>query len=286
MKLRHCSRLGSGFSLFSICSDVALRHLPDVPPLRLYPSGFHALSLPGGKRLACLGQILVDMSPRQVTRPQLSEHGSPAELNSYSRVLKYLGAVLVIAALMAGVGLRVVGLDRVPPGLYADEARNGYDAYSILLTGRDHHGNFLPLVFQGFNDNHMPLFDGTSNMLVAHTRLPNNDYRWNTISSSGTGELYGNNIRTTWTWHCEAQSPSTVLPGPSPHGNSYAQVYFVTSPLKNNDDRGISLLTPNFHDRGQGGSSVRIIGCKSAGFGSETVRNGSHRPITVARSRA
>src|ERR1019366_8576711 len=48
---------------------------------------------------------------------------------------------------------------------------------------------------------------------------------------------------------------------------------------------GHFLLTPNFHDRGQGGSSVRIIGCKSAGFGSETVRNGSHGPITVARSR-
>jgi len=67
--------------------------------------------------------------------------------------------VLIIVALMAGVGLRVVGLDRVPPGLSADEACNGYDAYSILLTGRDHHGNFLPLVFQGFNDNRMPLFD-------------------------------------------------------------------------------------------------------------------------------
>ena len=88
-----------------------------------------------------------------------SEYGSSAELNSYSRVLKHLGAVVVVAALMAGVGLRVVGLDRVPPGLYADEACNGYDAYSILLTGRDHHGNFLPLVFQGFNDNRMPLFD-------------------------------------------------------------------------------------------------------------------------------
>jgi hypothetical protein len=60
---------------------------------------------------------------------------------------------------MAGMGLRVVGLNRVPPGLYADEACNGYDAYSILLTGRDHHGNFLPLMFQGFNDNRMPLFD-------------------------------------------------------------------------------------------------------------------------------
>jgi len=60
---------------------------------------------------------------------------------------------------MAGAGLRVVGLARVPPGLYCDEACNGYDAYSILLTGRDHHGNFLPLMFQGFNDNRMPLFD-------------------------------------------------------------------------------------------------------------------------------
>ena len=74
-------------------------------------------------------------------------------------MIKAFGVALLIAALIVGGGLRLARLDQVPPGIYCDEACNGYDAYSILLTGRDHHGNFLPLVFQGFNDNRMPLFD-------------------------------------------------------------------------------------------------------------------------------
>ncbi len=53
----------------------------------------------------------------------------------------------------------MVRLDQSPPGLNQDEACNGYDAYSILETGRDQHGNFMPLVMQGFNDYRMPLFD-------------------------------------------------------------------------------------------------------------------------------
>jgi len=67
--------------------------------------------------------------------------------------------VLVAVALIAGMGLRVARLDRVPLGFDQDEACNGYDAYSILNTGRDHHGNFLPLALQGFDDYRMPLFD-------------------------------------------------------------------------------------------------------------------------------
>ena len=73
--------------------------------------------------------------------------------------MKHLAPVLIITALLIGAGLRVVRLERVPLGLYCDEACNGYDAYSILRTGRDHHGNFLPLVIQGFNDERMALFD-------------------------------------------------------------------------------------------------------------------------------
>ncbi len=66
---------------------------------------------------------------------------------------------LTVIALLAGIGLRVMWLDQVPPGLNQDEACNGYDAYSILRTGRDQHGNFLPLVMQGFNDYRMAMFD-------------------------------------------------------------------------------------------------------------------------------
>jgi hypothetical protein len=67
--------------------------------------------------------------------------------------------LLVATMIVVGAGLRVVRLDQVPPGLNQDEACNGYDAYSILSTGRDQHGNFLPLAIQAFNDYRMPLFD-------------------------------------------------------------------------------------------------------------------------------
>jgi len=48
-------------------------------------------------------------------------------------------------------------LHGVPPGLHQDEACAGYDAYSILKTGRDQHGNFLPLNQQAFDDYRRPL---------------------------------------------------------------------------------------------------------------------------------
>ena len=69
-----------------------------------------------------------------------------------------MSAAVIAVALLAGVGLRVARLDKIPPALAQDEACDGYDAYSILTTGRDHHGNFMPIVMQGFNDYRMPLF--------------------------------------------------------------------------------------------------------------------------------
>ena len=38
------------------------------------------------------------------------------------------------------------------PALNADEAAIGYNAYSILETGKDEHGNQWPIHFQSFND--------------------------------------------------------------------------------------------------------------------------------------
>ena len=82
-------------------------------------------------------------------------------------LVKLLSAALIVVALIAGIVLRVVRLDQVPPALSQDEACEGYDAYSILLTGRDHHGNFMPLAMQGFNDFRMPLFQYSLVPLVA-----------------------------------------------------------------------------------------------------------------------
>lgn len=58
--------------------------------------------------------------------------------------------LLLIVALAAF--LRLWGLGVNPPHLTNDEAALGYNAYSILKTGRDEHGAFLPLVFQSFGD--------------------------------------------------------------------------------------------------------------------------------------
>ena len=43
--------------------------------------------------------------------------------------------------------------------MHHDEAVNGYDAYSILKTGRDHHGNFMPIAIEAFGDYRPPIFD-------------------------------------------------------------------------------------------------------------------------------
>ena len=77
----------------------------------------------------------------------------------FSPVVNRASVLVLVAAIVAGVGLRVVRLDQSPPGLNQDEACNGYDAYCILKTGRDQHGNFMPLTIQAFNDYRMPLFD-------------------------------------------------------------------------------------------------------------------------------
>jgi hypothetical protein len=73
-----------------------------------------------------------------------------------ARTAAYAGVLL---ALVVGAVLRLAWLGSVPAGFDQDEALKGYDAYSLLTTARDHHGNFLPLVIEGFEDYYMPLFD-------------------------------------------------------------------------------------------------------------------------------
>jgi len=60
---------------------------------------------------------------------------------------------LFVFILFFGLGLRTYKLDKLPPSPYWEEVALGYDAYSILKTGKDHHGNFLPIVaFESFGD--------------------------------------------------------------------------------------------------------------------------------------
>ncbi len=64
---------------------------------------------------------------------------------------------LIIILLFAAI-LRIYYIDRIPNGLYSDEASYGYNAYSILRTGRDEYGAFLPLTFKSFGDYKTPLY--------------------------------------------------------------------------------------------------------------------------------
>ena len=63
-----------------------------------------------------------------------------------------LGAIICLAA-----GLRFPFLEHFPPSLYSDEVSQGYNAYSILRTGRDEYGTFLPISFRSFGDWKPPL---------------------------------------------------------------------------------------------------------------------------------
>lgn len=73
----------------------------------------------------------------------------------------------LIFILLLGLILRVVWLDKFPAGFTADEAGQGYDSYSILKTGQDSWGQFLPLFPRGFGDFRPPLYTYTAIPSVA-----------------------------------------------------------------------------------------------------------------------
>ncbi len=60
---------------------------------------------------------------------------------------KIIFAILVLAA-----AVRLWALTSNPPHLTPDEAALGYNAYSILKTGRDEYGKILPIIFKSFGD--------------------------------------------------------------------------------------------------------------------------------------
>jgi len=65
---------------------------------------------------------------------------------------------LLAGVFALGFLLRVVGISSFPAGFNADEAGQGYAAYSILKTGRDEWGEFLPLAPRSYGDFRAPLY--------------------------------------------------------------------------------------------------------------------------------
>ena len=70
-----------------------------------------------------------------------------------NRKFTALFLIIILAAF-----LRIWDITRIPVGFNADEAAIGYNAWSILKTGRDEFGNFLPIAFTSFGDFKPPLY--------------------------------------------------------------------------------------------------------------------------------
>lgn len=69
--------------------------------------------------------------------------------------LKIFFILLVLTII--GCFLRFYNLETNPPSLNIDEVAYGYSAYSILKTGKDENGQFMPFVFRSIGDYKNPI---------------------------------------------------------------------------------------------------------------------------------
>ncbi len=71
---------------------------------------------------------------------------------------KFNFAVALFLIIAVSIFLRFYQLDKIPAGLYEDEASQGYNAYSLLLTGKDEYGKTFPVFIRSFGDFKSPLY--------------------------------------------------------------------------------------------------------------------------------
>jgi 4-amino-4-deoxy-L-arabinose transferase-like glycosyltransferase len=64
-----------------------------------------------------------------------------------SKFAFFFWSIIIVAAF-----LRLWRLGTIPSSLTPDEAALGYNAYSILKTGKDEYGKFMPVIFKSFGD--------------------------------------------------------------------------------------------------------------------------------------
>lgn len=73
--------------------------------------------------------------------------------NFLRKIDSYLFLIVVLAAL-----LRFTNISSMPPALNWDEISHGYNAYSILTTGKDEWGVTLPTIFRAYGDYKLPTY--------------------------------------------------------------------------------------------------------------------------------
>ncbi|MBU4431115.1 hypothetical protein KKB16_03350, partial [Patescibacteria group bacterium] len=59
--------------------------------------------------------------------------------------------IILLLITLTAFFIRIYKTNSYPPLLW-DETAIGYNAYSILKTGKDEYGEFLPLIFKSFGD--------------------------------------------------------------------------------------------------------------------------------------
>ena len=71
---------------------------------------------------------------------------------------KIIFLVVITLILLIGGYLRLANLTNNPNGLYVDEAATGYNAWSLLLTGKDEYGKDFPISLRFFGSYTPPLY--------------------------------------------------------------------------------------------------------------------------------
>ncbi len=74
------------------------------------------------------------------------------------RIKSKFPALILLTLTLIGLLLRFWKLASNPPSLNWDEVSHGYNAYSILLTGKDEWGLPFPLIFRAFGDYKLPIY--------------------------------------------------------------------------------------------------------------------------------
>src|SRR4030042_4751677 len=65
--------------------------------------------------------------------------------------------ILVGLVTILAFALRFYKINQDPPSLNWDEVSIGYNAYSVLKTGRDEWGRFLPVHFKSYGEYKLPV---------------------------------------------------------------------------------------------------------------------------------
>jgi hypothetical protein len=88
----------------------------------------------------------------------ISHHTSIVRRSLFSKVKFNSSGLLLIAILLLYLFTRLYQITDIPKSLYWDEASIGFNAYSIITTGKDEWGEQFPLYFKAFGEYKLPVY--------------------------------------------------------------------------------------------------------------------------------